>query len=151
MPTIEITVEIAQPRATVAQAFLDPGNAVYWTNDLDRFEIVSGTPGDVGSVAHLHYARNGRRYVLEDILEETVRDRYFRSRVTGGGMEAVVETWLREKSGGTVVAIRWSGSGTTILMRLLLPLLRGALRRQIRRELDVFKALVETRGAHFCE
>jgi hypothetical protein len=151
MPTVEATVEIAQPPEVVAAAFLDPANAVYWNKDLEQFEVISQEPGLVGSTAHLHYVQDGRPYVLEDVLEEVVPNQYFRSRVTGGGLQAQVETWLREAEGHTVVTVRWSGSGTTLLMRLLLPFLRGAIARQTRGELETFKTLVETHGAHFHE
>ena len=151
MPTVETTVEIARPPEVVAAAFLDPDNAVYWTADLERFAVISEEPGRVGSVAHLHYVQNGRPYVLEDVLEEMVPNQYFRSRVTGGGLQARVETWLREKESHTAVKVRWSGSGTTLLMRLLLPFLRGTIARQSQKELETFKALVETHGAHFRE
>lgn len=149
MPTIETTVEIAQPREVVADAFLNPANAVCWTTDLERFEIISGRPGEVGSVAHLHYNQNGRPFVMEDVLEEMIPNQYFRSRVSGGGLSAVVETWLRERRGTTEVRFRWSGSGSTFLMRLLLPFLRGTILRRARSDLDRFKDLVETHGACF--
>ena len=106
MPTIEFTVEIAQPPEIIAEAFLDPDNAVYWTKDLERFEIITREPGLVGSVAHLHYIQNDRPYVLEDILKEFIPNQYFRSEVTGGGLKAQVETWLGKKNGSTEVTIR---------------------------------------------
>jgi len=149
MPTIETTVFIARPPEIVADAFLDPANAVCWTTDLERFEIISRTPGEVGSVAHLHYRQHGRPYVLVDVLEEMVPHQYFRSRVEGGGLKAEVETWLRSKNDGTAVTVRWVGSGTAFLTRFLLPFLRGAIRRRTRSDLERFKSLVETHGAHF--
>ena len=149
MPTVEMEVEIAQPPVIVAEAFLDPANAVFWTTDLERFEVVSGKPGEVGSVAHLHYIQGGREYVMKDVLEEMIPDQYFRSSVSGNGLDAQVETWLQEVDSGTTVRIRWAGSGSSIPMRILLPLMRGRLLRQTRNELEVFKTLVEAHGAHF--
>lgn len=149
MPTIETTVDISQPPKIVAQALLDPENAVHWNSDLERFEVISREPGEVGSIAHLHYVQGGRRYVMEDVLEEMVPDRYFRSRVSGNGLAARVETWLREKDSGTEVRIRWSGSGRSLLTRIVLPFMRQAILRQTKGDLERFKGLVETRGAHF--
>jgi len=149
MPTVEMEVEIAQPPEIVAEAFLDPANAAFWTTDLDRFEVVSGEPGEVGSVAHLHYIQGGREYVMKDVLEEMIPNKYFRSSVSGNGLDAQIETWLQEVEGGTTVRIRWVGSGSSVPMRILLPLMRGRLLRQTRNELEVFKTLVEAHGAHF--
>ena len=149
MPTIKASVEIARSPETVAEAFLDPANAVYWTTDLERFEIISREPGEVGSVAHLHYIQDGRPYVLEDVLEEMIPNQYFKSSVTGGGLKAQVETWLEEIDDGTEVKIRWSGSGSTLLMRIILPFMRGAILNQTKKELAAFKTLVETRSSRF--
>jgi hypothetical protein len=86
---------------------------------------------------------------MKDVLEEIIPNSYFRSRVSGNGLEAQVETWLHEVDGETTVRIRWTGSGRSIPMRILLPLMRGRLLRQTRNELGVFKTLVEAQGAHF--
>ena len=149
MPTIETRIEIARPPEIVAEAFLDPANAVHWTKDLERLEIISGSPGEVGSVARLHYSQRGRPYVLVDTLADTVPNEYFRSTVEGGGIKAEVETWLRKKNDGTEVTIRWRGSGTMIVTRLLLPFMRGVIRRRTRSDLAAFRKLVEANGAHF--
>lgn len=149
MPVIETTIEIAQPPEVVAEAFLDPDNAVYWTKDLERFEVISGGPGEIGSVAHLHYAQKGRTYIMVDVLEDFVPNRYFKSRIEGAGLKAQVETWLKEIKDGTEVTIRWSGSGSTLFMRLLLPFMRGAILRHTKNDLEKFKNLVETHGANF--
>jgi hypothetical protein len=149
MPTIEATIEIAQSPEVIAEALLDPENAVHWTSDLERFEVVSRSTGEVGSIAHLHYMQGGRRYVLEDRLEEMVPNEYFRSTVSGGGLKAQVETWLRSKNGSTEVIVRWSGTGTTLPVRILLPFMRRSIRRQTLKDLNALKSLIETHGAHF--
>lgn len=149
MLTIETTVYIARPREVIAEALLNPANAVCWTADLERFEILSGSPGEVGSMARLHYRQHGRPFVMQEVLEEYVPARYFRSRATGGGLRATVETWLWERYGGTELRLRWSGSGSNLLMRLLLPFLRGTISRRAESDLVRFKNLVEAHGACF--
>jgi uncharacterized membrane protein len=151
MTTVEVSVVIAQPAEVVTQAFLNAENAVHWETDLERFEVIERKPGEVGSIAHLHYKQGDKRYILEDVMEAYIPNQYFRSRVTGGGLSAQVETWMRETSDGTEVTMRWQGKGTTLMMRLLLPFLRGAIQRQSQQELETFKALVEKYGARFGE
>jgi hypothetical protein len=149
MPTIETSVHIDQPPEIVAQAFMDPSNAPLWTTDLERFEVISREPGEIGSVAHLHYRQGGRSYVMEDVLEEMIPNQYFKSRVSGNGIVASVETWLQMVDGGTEVRIRWSGSGASLPMRIILTFMKGNIKRQTKLELEKFKALVEAHGAHF--
>lgn len=151
MPTIETSIKIARSPEVICEALLDPENAVHWTTDLERFEVISGEPGQIGSVANLHYLQGEQRYVMEDRLEDYTPNEYFRSAVNGGGIQAQVETWLHEREGGTEVVIRWSGTGTTLLTRILLPFMRGSIRRQASKDLEALKSLIETHGAHFSE
>jgi len=149
VPTIEASVRISKPPQIVAAALMNPGNAVFWTTDLERFEIISLQPGEVGSVAHLHYRQGEQTYIMEDVLEAMVPNQYSKSRVTGGGLTARVETWLDEIDAGTEMRIRWAGSGNNLRMKLALFLMRGAILRQTQSELDTFRGLVETHGARF--
>jgi hypothetical protein len=149
MPTIETSILIKQTPQIIEDALLNPDNAVHWTADLERFEVISRTPNLVGSVAHLHYKQGERRYILEDVMEDYVPEKYFKSRVTGGGLTAQVETWLQEQNGSTVVRMRWAGKGTTLFMRLFLPFIRFSILKGMTAELEKFRGLVEKYGENF--
>jgi hypothetical protein len=138
-----VSVFIARPPKDITAVILDPTKAVLWTSDLEEFEVVSGAPGAAGAVARLHYRQDGQAYIMEDVLLEAEPDRRFVSRVSGPALSAEVETHLQPVAGGTRVAVRWSGSGKPLLMRLLLPFMRRAIARQAQIDLDKLKALVE--------
>ena len=143
MPTtIRTSVTIAAPPEAITKVILDPGKAVLWTSDLERFEVVSGAPGQVGSIARLHYRQGNRSYVMEDRLVETEPGRRYLSRVTGQALTAEVETTLEPSASGTSVAIRWTGSGRGLL-RLLLPFMRRSISRQAKNDLEKLRAAVE--------
>ena len=147
--SVRETVRIEQSPQVVTAALLNPDNVIHWTSDLERFEVISGEPGVVGARANLHYQQGGQSYVMEDELLEMIPNKYFRSRVSGGGIVAEVETHLHQTDTGTDMTIQWRGSGGNWKIKLLLPLMRGAISRQTRSDLDKFKQLVETYGANF--
>jgi hypothetical protein len=64
-------------------------------------------------------------------------------------MIARVETLLSPSANGTDVTMIWSGTSESFFARLLLPFLRGMIKRRARADLEKFKSLVEAHGAHF--
>ena len=68
------------------------------------------------------------------------------SQVSGEALDARVETAFVPSGSGTDMTLRWSGKGKVLLLKLLMPLLRGKMTRGARSELETFNQLVELRG-----
>jgi len=147
--TFTVSIVIGRPVEIVARALMDPENHPYWQTGLRKFEVIKRAPGEVGSVARLHYSEKGRPYVLEDRMVFYEPGKRIVSQVTGEAIAAEVETALRPSGAGTEMTIHWSGRGKILPLKIMLPLLRGKMIRQSRAELEKFKELVETRGVHF--
>ena len=149
MPRFEISTHINQPPDVVHQAFIDPDNAVQWTKDLVKFEVVSGKADQAGAVAHLHYNQKGKSYIMEDVLEYCEPGRKYISRVSGGGLSARVEVTIDAADGGTDITMVWARTGQNLIIKVILWLMRRKIKRGAQEELDTFKELVETHGARF--
>lgn len=142
--TIEITCSVARSPEAIVRVIVDPAKAPLWNHGLRRFEVVAGSPGQVGAVGRLHYVQGRRHYVLEDTLLRADRGERYVSEVRGNGLRARVETLLTPQGeGGTLVTVRWSGRGTRPWTWLLLPLMRRNITRGAERDLKSLKELVE--------
>jgi hypothetical protein len=139
----DVAVRIRASADAVAAILNDADKAPLWEQNLERMEVVRGGPNEVGALARMHYVENGRAYVMEDELLECEPDRRWRSRVWGNGMQAVVETTLVEVGDETDILMVWQGGPDALLGRLLMPLLKPAIRRRARAELEALKGLVE--------
>jgi len=145
MPTIETTVRIGVAPEVVTGVLLDAELAPAWTAGLERLELVAGEPGEAGCIGLAHYVEGTRRYTLEDVLEEVRPARYYRSCVTGGGMTATIETTLEPIADGeTRLTLRWAGKGTTVVTRILLPLMRRQIVRRVEADLDSLRQVAES-------
>lgn len=151
MTTFEINIIINQPIEIVNKALMIPTNFPFWQTDLDRFEVVKGKPGEIGSVGLLHYTQKGRTYILEDKLMNCDPGKKYVSHVTGEAIFAKVETNLNALGNKTEMILKWSGKGKLFILKLLLPFFRRKMIKQTRKELELFKKLVETCGADFNE
>jgi hypothetical protein len=149
MTKFRISTTINQPIDIVTKALMNPDNFLYWTTDLKKFEVIERKPGEVGSIAHLHYSQKGRSYVMEDKLVYCEPGKKYVSQVSGDALTAQVETKLHSLGDKTEMSLLWSGRGKTFFLRLLLPLLRSKLVKQAKKDLETFKNLVETRGINF--
>ncbi len=149
MVTYTININIDQSTDVIVKALMDPYNFPYWQTDLERFEVIEGRPGSVGSIGRLHYSQKGKKYVLEDKLIYCEPGRKYISKVTGEALNAQVETVLRPSGNGTEMTIKWSGEAKTFPLRLLLPLMKGKMIKQGQLELEKFKRLIESKGSDF--
>ena len=149
MSRFKTSIIIDKPVDCVAGALDNPENFPYWQTDLEKFEVVKGKANEVGAIARLHYSQKGRSYIMEDRLIYCEPGRKYVSQVSGDALSAEVVTTLRPMGDRTEMTLEWSGKGKMLLLRLLLPFLRGRLAKQAKKELETFKHLVETRGIDF--
>jgi len=144
MPTVESSIRIGVPPNAVTRILLDADLAPQWTAGLENLELIEGEPGQAGSVGHAHYREGSRRYILVDVLEEVTPGRYYRSRVTGGGIAATVETTL-EPVGRTATQLtaRWVGKGTNPLTWATLALMKRQITQRTESDLKSMRDLAE--------
>ena len=149
MPRFQVGVTIKKHIDTVYQAYTDPENMLIWSRDLEKFEVIKGEFGEIGSVAHLHYNQNGRKNIVVDRLEYLDPGNKIIARISVGGLTARVETTFKSSDNKTEVLLKWDGRGKNLLVMSLLPLLIRKIKKRAQSELDTFKELAEKYGIKF--
>ena len=67
---------------------------------------------------------------MEDELLETEPGKRYKSRVTGQGIIAEVETLFDQTDQGTLITLKWTGRGRKIPVSLIMYLFRGKIKRE---------------------
>ncbi len=145
----KIDMVITQSPEVTWKAYIDAQNMMQWTRYLEKVEVIEGTFGEVGAIAHLHYLEKGRSYILEDKLLSYEEGRKILSQVTGQGMIIEVETIFNSHQDGTNVSITWKGTSNSLMTRFILKLMQRKIAKQAEAEFALFKILVEAHGVKF--
>lgn len=144
MVTVRTSVECRAPVDDVVAVISDPDAVPQWTAGLERLEVVSGTPGQPGCVGRAHYRGSfGRSTVLTDVLEAVDPGRYYRSRIEGDGVSAIVETRLESIPSGTRISLTWTGTGSHLVANVTMRILRRNLERRAIADLRALARLAE--------
>jgi hypothetical protein len=140
---VDASIHISALPDAVASVLVDPERAPEWQRHLVRMEVVHGGANQVGSVATLHYEERGRAYVMRDELIECEPNRMWRSRITGNGMTATVQTRLVGDGQGTKVQLCWEGRPDRLWARVFFPLSTRLVRRGVAADLQALKTCIE--------
>lgn len=137
----EMTID--RPREEVWASFDNVENLKKWQPTLVSFDQQSGTPGQVGAESRLIYNENGRKIVmLETITGRREPESFSGTYDTSMGKNSMWIGFEPIDGGKTrwVVDAEFRFKGP---MMLAGPLMKGAIGRRIRADLDRFKSLLE--------
>jgi Polyketide cyclase / dehydrase and lipid transport len=139
-------VEIARPRAEVADFAADPDNATAWYANIKSVEWKTAKPLAVGSKLAFTAEFMGRRLAYTYAIEELVAGSRLVMRTAQGPfpMETTY-TWEDSPSGGTRMTLRNRGEPAG-LGRLGAPFIAMAVRRANGRDLKRLKHILEQRA-----
>jgi Polyketide cyclase / dehydrase and lipid transport len=145
--SVDVTsqIEIAQPRAQVADYAADPDNATEWYENIKRVDWQTHPPLAVGSRIAFTAMFLGRRlqYVYE-VREHVPGERFVMSTSEGPFPMETTYTWEDTPSGTTVMRLRNRGEPAGFA-KVAAPMMRSAMARANRKDLESLKAILERR------
>ena len=148
------SIEIAQPRARVAQLLADPAYLPHWLRGMVLHEPVHGEHGQLGTKSRVVLQSGKQTFEiaetitrrdpadLSDIPRDTVV--YFERESVGEGMWSVVRDRLTEVDPQTTLWVsdseyRFDG----MLLRMVGLVMPSTFRKQSQQHMDDFKAFAE--------
>jgi len=140
-------VEIGRPVAEVYRQFADPDNLPRWIAGLQKLETISGTPGEVGSVTRHTYLEKGRIVELVETVTAIEPEKHFGGHLEGQGVSVNIFVDFVDKGERTLMRFRSDFRSQGLMMRLMLPFMKGAVRKRQEGDLRRFKELVESETA----
>lgn len=145
---IEIEIEVERPLREVYAAFNHPDNLPRWIQGLQRTEVISGEPGQIGAKTRQIYLERGRIVEMVETITAHEPERYMAGILDGQGFQATMEVNFIDRGERTGIHFRTNFQGQSILMRLMLPFIKGPMRKRSCGDLESFKRLVEAGELH---
>lgn len=143
------SIDIDRPRDVVAALFADPANLVHVQEGFVRKDHVSGTPGQPGAVARLHYRFGGRDMELTERITSNRLPESFEAVYEHPHMDNTLRATFTDLGGGRTryateveyTRIAW------VVPRLLAALFPGMFRSRGEKWMRAFKEFAERQPA----
>jgi carbon monoxide dehydrogenase subunit G len=149
-----VSIEIAVPREQVVQLLADPAHIPKWLRGLVLHEPLNGMHGQVGTESRVVMQTGQQTMELTETitrrdpadLHEIPRDSvvHFDREIVAKGMWSAARERLTEAGPETTL---WESENeyrfSSLPMRLMVPFMRGAFRKQSLQHMQDFKAFAE--------
>ena len=137
------TIEIEKPLKEVYRALKDPENLPRWLKGLQRTEQISGKPGEVGSVTKQIYLERGRTVEMIETITKYEPEKFFEGHLEGPGMNAKLRVEFQDMGEKTAMTFMGDFEPCSLMMRFMMPFMKGAISKRQSGDLETFKRLVE--------
>lgn len=141
-----VEIEINKPVSKVIELFDSVENMYKWMEGLEKFEPISGKPGEVGAKSKLTFKM--KRGTLEMVETITVKNlpKEFSGTYDAKGVHNIVKNFFHELPDGKtryVTDQEFQFKGFMKLLGLLMP---GMFKKQSMKHLTAFKNFVEAQN-----
>jgi len=137
-------VRIEKPVREVYRAFNDPDDLPRWITGLQRTEPISGKPGEVGSRTRQVYLERGRTVELIETITAHEPEKHFAGTIEAPGVNMALEVDFVDEGDATLVRMRSDPKSKGFAMSLMMPFLKGTIRKRQEGDLKRFKQMVES-------
>lgn len=145
MPEIRGSIDIFRPAEDVFAYLSEPKNSLEWDGGVVEMELTTDPPLRVGSKGRRVESRGGTDEgfweVTEHVLNETLAMTFESGKFTGSGGYN-----LEPIDGGTRLEYWFMANPRKLLLKILIPLMKPMIHRQVRKDYAKLKSVLESRA-----
>ena len=142
----KVTITIDQPVETVWDKLMNPDNLKFWLTGFVSAEHISGAYGKTGSVSKLKFLERGREMEVTETAILVKPNQQYASNMTSAPFDVHTDIRLISFGSRTEMIQTVQYFPKQFLMKLLMPLIRGAMKKRMENELIRFKKFVEAKS-----
>ncbi len=137
------TTEIEKPIDQVYALLSDETKVNLWIKGLVKLETINGIPGQVGFQGKYTFYENNRTVIFYEEITAVEPGRSFSAQMDSDGLTMEGHTLLEDLGGSTRLGVQQKVKGKSLFMKLMLPFLKGMMRKRQEEDFIRFKQLAE--------
>lgn len=134
---------IQRPIVNVYALLSDDKKVPLWLKGLQQIETISGRPGQKGFKAKYTFVENNRAVIFHEEITAAEPGRSFSAILQSDSLVLVGYTTLEDLNGQTRLVAQQNVRAKSFIMKLLLPFLKGMMRKRQQEDFFRFKQLAE--------
>ena len=136
-------ITITRPVSEVFAAFNDLDRLPQWLTGLARVETISGTPGEAGYEANYIFEERGKEVPFHEVVTHMHQNESFTYVIQNHLLTMENTTRLEAQGDHTHVQTISQVKGKSFMIRLMMPLIKGSMRKRAQGDYEKFKAMLE--------
>ena len=135
----KVTITIDQPVEAVWDTLMNPDNLKFWLTGFVSVEHISGNYGGTGSVSKLKFLERGKEMELTETAVLVKPNQQYTFNMTGTAFNADTDIRLISFGSRTEMIQTVQFFPKQFLMKLLMPLIKGAMKKKDGKRIDPFQ------------
>jgi carbon monoxide dehydrogenase subunit G len=141
----KVSVTINQPVETVWDKLMNPDNLKFWLTGFVSVEHISGDYGKTGSVSKLKFLERGKEMEVTETAVLVKPNQQYTFNMTSTAFDIDTDIRLISFGNRTEMIQTVQFFPKQFLVKLFMPLIKGAMKKRMENELIRFKNFVETK------
>ncbi len=145
---IKVTVTINATVEKVWSIFMNPDYLKHWLTNFISIEHLSGKKGDIGSESKLKFTERGKEVEITEKVLQVVPNEQYLFKMLHEKMDTLADVRFISLGQRTEIiqAVQFTPKG--IFMKLIMPLLKGSMKKRMSKEFQKLKDIIENNQNH---